>query len=159
MFFANIRDWYSYSRKRSDYTQRIENLKDQLNDLDLTLVFLCDEANRLTRLYDVGMQLKKEKHTKGGSMGVWVLNTIKMDCVNINHRYPKRVRDFGRLSDEQREALEQLLANRDKAFVEQLLKMEKQRISINHSVNIINKILSQLEQLAKNDYPLKHILD
>ncbi len=159
MFYANIRDWYQYSAKKNDYIKRIQMLNSQLTELDEMLKMLCDEANSLMKTYNVEMKIKCEKHTKGGTMGVWVLNSILMDCVSIKHRYPKRVRDFSRINDEQRETLNAMLSGKDSAFTKQLLKYEKQRISLNNSVNVINKIITQLEQLAKEPLALKKIIE
>lgn len=154
----NISEYFGFSKKKQDYTNRISSLKAQIKELEQALFDLQIEANHLTNTYHVPIKLVKTKSNRV-FVAAWSFTTIRKECVTINHRYAIKVRDFARLPLEHKDSVLELFNNKDEAFLAEFLKIEKKRLSLNNATKIMEKIIIQLEQLANNDFPLKKIFE
>ncbi len=162
MRIEKMYDWYQYSRKKQDYTLRIDELNKELNHLENELNSLIDEVARFMKIYNTDIRLARiNNYDASGFFGVWFFDGLKRQCINAQKKkntYSVRIRNFGRMKTAESD-VKKLLQSKDDTFLSEFVVFEKKRVSLNLAIRSIANMIDNLEKLSQNDFSLTKLIE
>lgn len=146
--------WYQYSRKKQDYTLRIDELDKELTLLGDELNSLSKEVANFMKIYNTDIRLVRiNSYNTCGFTGVWQFDGVRNQYAN-----GVRVRDFNRMKKSE-QSVKALLQSKDDTFLSEFVIFEKKRISLNLAIRSIASTIDNLKKLSQNDFSLTKLIE